>query len=147
MPQGARRPHKNQFASLQGWGQEGHHHLSKLGVGFNGISLCQVLRLYPPHLCYPLPIGLSQRVGKKSGDKHHLRWHTHCTGWILQQCQGPRCPEPGALSAVNGWEGDCVRVGGASIKAPPNSHGFIPRTLPTRSHSWIEVVLLLWGMA
>ena len=32
-------------------------------------------------------------------------------------------------------EKESVRVGGASVKAPPNSHGFIPGTLPTRSHS------------
>ena len=54
-------------------------------------------------------------VGKKFRDRHLLRWHTCCIGWTLKQCQGSRCPEPGVLSAMNGWEGDCVRVRGAPV--------------------------------
>ena len=44
-------------------------------------------------------------------------------------------------------EKETVSEGGASVKAPPNFHSFIPRTLSARSHSWIEVWLLLWGAA
>ena len=37
-------------------------------------------------------------------------------------------------------------MGGASVKAPPNSHNFVPRLLTARSCSWIEAWLLLWGL-
>ena len=50
---------------------------------------------YP--LCYPFPTRLPRRVGKKSGDRHPLRWCTFLTGWTLQQHQSPRCFKPGAL--------------------------------------------------
>ena len=45
--QRARSPYENQFASLQGWGHEGNHHLSKLALGFNGVSLCWVPGSHP----------------------------------------------------------------------------------------------------
>ena len=57
------------------------------------------------------PMRLSQGVGKKVRDRHYFTWHNHHTGWTSQQCQGPRCLEPGALPTTNEWEGDCVRVG------------------------------------
>ena len=45
--QGARRPYENHFASLQGWGHERCHHLSKLALGFNCVPPHWVLRLHP----------------------------------------------------------------------------------------------------
>ena len=89
--QGARRSYENQSPSLQGWRQEGCHHLSKLALGLNGVLPHWVPRPHPPPLCYLLPTGLSWGVGKKFRDRCHFRWLIHCTGWTLQHCQGPRC--------------------------------------------------------
>ena len=104
------RPYEDSFASLQGWGQERHHHWIKLALGFNGVSLHLVPRLHPPPLCYLLPTGISRGVGKKLWDRHPFGWHTHHTGWTLQQCQGPRYLKPGAFPNANEW-GDGVRLG------------------------------------
>ena len=77
MLQGAKGPYENQSASLQGQRQEGHHHLSKLALGFNSVSPCWVPRPCPSPLCYLLPTWLSQGVGKKFRDRCHFRQHTH----------------------------------------------------------------------
>ena len=55
---------------------------------------------------------------------------------------------PWTRSSYN-WEWVRWRLcqsGGGSVKALPNSCGFIPRMLSTRSHSWIDVWPLLWGL-
>ena len=120
--------------------------LIRVGIGILQCIAMLGAKTHPSLLCYLLPTGLSWGVGKKFGDRCHLRWSTHHTGWTLQQCQGPRYFESRVLPTVNGWEGDCVRVGSASVKAPPNSNGFFPRMLLTGSHSRIEVwPLLQWA--
>ena len=74
----------------------------KVGLGLDSIPLGWVLRLHPSPLHYLLPRRLPGRAGEKFGDRHHSRWCACHTGWTLQQCQGPRHFEPGALSTVNG---------------------------------------------
>ena len=115
--------------------------LIKVGIGLDSVSLHWVPGLHPSPLCYPLPRKLSRGVGEKFRERCHFGWHTWHTGWTLQQYQGLRYFEPGALSAANGWKGDSV--GGASVKASPNPCGIIPRMLSTRPHHWVEVWPLL----
>ena len=67
MPQGAGGPYENQSASLQGWGEKGCHHLSKLALGFDGVSLCWVLRLHPSPLHYLLPTSCPGELVRSSG--------------------------------------------------------------------------------
>ena len=111
MPQGVWRPYEDQPASLQGWRYERCSHLPKRALGFNGVLSCWMLRSYPPPLCYPFLTRLPGGVGEKFWDRHHPGWYTHHTGWALQQCQGLRCFEPGALSATNGWKRDSIGLG------------------------------------
>ena len=68
-----------------------------------------VVKITP--LCYPLPTRLPGRIGEKFQDRHHLRWCACHTGWTLQQCQGPICFEPGALSTANGQKRDGIGWG------------------------------------
>ena len=57
-----------------------------------------------------------------------------------------------ALDALNqelfqlhmGEKGDSVWLGSVLIETPTDSHCIIPRMLPARLHSWIEVWSLLW---
>ena len=104
MPQGVQRPYEDQLANLQGQGHEWCHHLPMLVLGFNSVSLCWVPRLHPSPLYYPFPTRLPGGAGEKFGDSYYPGWCTHHTGWTLQQCQGLRCLEPGALSAMHGWK-------------------------------------------
>ena len=143
MPQGVQRSHEDQLANLQRHGHERCHHLPKLELGFNGVSLCWVLRLHPSPLCYLFPIRLPGGAGEKFGDRHYPRWCTHHTGWALQQCQGLRCLEPGALSAMHGWKRDSIRLGGAPVETPSGSCGIIPGTFSSRPCGWAEVWLFL----
>ena len=67
MPQGARRPYENHFASLQGWGHRGCHHLSQLVSGLNSVFPCWVSRLHPPLISYLLPTRLSRELVRSLG--------------------------------------------------------------------------------
>ena len=116
---GAWGPHENQSAHLQGWRQEGCHHLSKLALGYNGVSSSWVLRLHPPPLHHLLPTGLPRGVGEELRHWHHFGVCDCCAEWALQQCQGPGCLEPGAFPTMNCWQRNSVRLGGVPLEAPP----------------------------
>ena len=77
------RHYEDQAASLQGWGHKRCHHIPKLALGLNRWSLCGVPGLHPSPLCYLFSARLPGGVGEKLGDRHHLGWHTHHTGWAL----------------------------------------------------------------
>ena len=124
------RPHENQSAHFQGWRQEECCHLPKLALGYNGVSSSRVLRLHPPLLHHLLPTGLPGGVGEVLRHQHHFGWHDWCDGWDLQQCQGPRCLEPGAFPTTNGQQRNSVRLGDAPHEAPPNPCSFIPERFP-----------------
>ena len=110
-PHGVQRSHEDQLANLQRWGHERCHHLPKLALGFNGVLSCWVLRLHPSPLCYLFPTRIPGGAGEKFRERHYPRWWTHHTGWTLQQCQGLRCLEPGAFSAMHGWKRDSTGLG------------------------------------
>ena len=122
-------------------------YLPKLVLGLNGVLLCWVLRLHPSPLCYPFSTGLPRGVGEEFGDRYHSSWCIHYTAWALKQCQGLRCFEPGALSAMNGWKRDSIWLGCVSVKTPSGFHGIIPGMLSSRPCSWAEVWPLLWWAA
>ena len=104
-------PHENQSTHLWGWRQEGCHHLSKLALGYNGVSSSLVLRLHPSPLCHLLPTGLTRGVCEELRHQHHFGGDDLCAGWALQQCQGPGCLEPGAFPTMNGQQRNGVRLG------------------------------------
>ena len=72
------------------------------------------------------PYKVTQESWWKFRDRHHLRWCVCHTEWTLQQCQGPRHFEPGALSTVHGKKRQ-YQTGGTSVEASPSSCSIIPR--------------------
>ena len=82
-PPGIQRPYENQPASLQGQGHKRYHHIRKLALGLNSVSLHWVSGSHPSPLCYSLPARLYRVVSEKFGDRHHPGWCTHHTGWAL----------------------------------------------------------------
>ena len=80
MPPGAQTPHDDQSASLQGQRQEGHHHLPKLALGYNGVLSSWVLRLHPPPLSHLLPTRLSRGASEELSYRSHFGWCACCAG-------------------------------------------------------------------
>ena len=82
--QGIQRPYEDQPAGLQGWGHKRCHHIPKLALGLNSVSLCWVPGLHLSPLCYSFSARLPRGAGEKFRDIHHPGWCTHCCNVIKQ---------------------------------------------------------------
>ena len=111
---------------------EGCHHVPKLKMRLDCISLCRVPRLYPPPIHHLIPTRVPERTGEELRDRCNLRQCAHHIRQTLQQCQGIRCFKPRFVSVVNGGKGDCIILGCLVIKAPSSPGSLIFRALPSR---------------
>ena len=100
--QGTWRPYEDQPASLQGHRHQGCHHIPKLALGLNSVSLCWVPGSGSSPLCHTFLTRLPRGVGEEFRGRHYSGWCLHHTWWALQQCQGLGYFEPRTLSTMQG---------------------------------------------
>ena len=72
--QGTQRSYEDQPASLQAWGHQGCHHVSKLALGLNSVLSCWVPGLHPSPLWHTFLTRVPRGVGEEFRDRHHPEW-------------------------------------------------------------------------
>ena len=66
-PKGSQRPYENKPPSIQGWGHQGCHHVPKLVLELNSVSLHWVLGLHPSLLHHLFLKGYPRELVRSSG--------------------------------------------------------------------------------